>query len=51
MPKVRGFKMALPNIVSLPKHLDELKILLANESLDLLALNETRLDSSITTAL
>ena len=34
------------NVVSLPKHLDEIRILLADQSIDVLALNETRLNSS-----
>ena len=40
----RGFKMALLNIVSLPKHVDELRISRLFLHFDLLALNETRLD-------
>ena len=39
--------MAMLNVVSLPKHLDEIRILLADQSIDVLALNETRLNSSI----
>ena len=37
----------LPNITSLPKHIDELRVLLASGPIDVLAINETRLDSSI----
>jgi exonuclease III len=40
--------MASLNITSLLKHLDELKILLNYNPIDVLAINETRLDSSIT---
>jgi hypothetical protein len=40
--------MASLNITSLLKHLDELKILLNDNPIDVLAINETRLDSSIT---
>ena len=47
----RGFKMALLNIVSLPKHVDELRISRLFLHFDLLALNETRLDSSISDGL
>ena len=44
----RGFKMAFLNIVSLPKHVDELRISdIIFPHFDLLALNETRLDSAI----
>jgi hypothetical protein len=48
LPATRGFKMASLNITSLLKHLDELKILLNDNPIDVLAINETRLDSSIT---
>ena len=39
--------MALLNITSFPKHIDELRVLLASGPIDVLAINETRLDSSI----
>ena len=39
--------MRLLNIVSLTKHIEEIRILLADQCLDILALNETRLDPSI----
>ena len=45
--KVKGFRMAMLNIVSLPKHIDEVRILLATSKFDILAINETRLDRSI----
>lgn len=35
------------NIVSLPKHIEEVRILSAEQCLDILALNETRLDENI----
>lgn len=35
------------NIVSLPKHLDEIRLLMYDKKIDVLALNETRLDSTI----
>ena len=43
--------MALLNIVSLPKHVDELRISNLFMYFDLFALNETRLDSSISDGL
>ena len=43
--------MAFLNIVSLPKHVDELRISELFLHFDLLALNETRLDSSISDGL
>lgn len=48
IPNERGFKMALLNIVSLPKHFDEIKLSLSNQLIDLMAFNETRLDPTIT---
>ncbi len=35
------------HIVSLPKYIDEIRILLAKQDLDSLALNETRLDDML----
>lgn len=43
----RGFKLASINVASLIKHIDELRILLVNNPLDILSINETKLDSSI----
>ena len=39
--------MACLNITSLPKHIDELRILLHNKYLDILAINETPLHEEI----
>ena len=39
--------MASLNITSLVKHIDELRIWISNQSLDLLVINETRLNSAI----
>ena len=47
----RGFKMALLNIASLPKHVEELRISKLFSNLDLFALNETRLDNTISDGL
>ena len=49
--KTRGFKMAFLNIVSLPKHVGELRISELFFHFDLLALNETRVDLSISDGL
>ena len=46
-PKGRGFKMASLNITSLLKRIDELRIVLDGQPIDILAINETRLDGSI----
>ena len=48
IPNERGFKMAFLNTVSLPKKLDEIRLSMYHKNIDLLAFNETRLDSSFT---
>ena len=47
VPTIRGFKIASLNITSLPKHIDELRIAMKNNEIDVLAINESRMDSSI----
>ena len=47
LPTKRGFKMASLNITSLTKHIDELRILIANYPLAVISINETRLDQGI----
>ena len=47
LPSMRGFKLASLNIASLPKHIDELRVLLSDNPLDILSINETRLDDSV----
>ena len=42
--ETRGFKIALLNVKSLTKHIDELKVFMANKPLDVLAINESKLD-------
>ena len=44
----RGIKLVSLNINSLTKHIDELRVFLDNNSVDLLSLCETKLDASIT---
>ena len=48
VPKTRGFKMAFLNIASLPMKIDEIRLSRPSKHIDLFALNETRLDSTIT---
>ena len=48
LPKLKGFKIAFLNIVSLPKYLDELRLRMLSQTLDILALRETRLDNTFT---
>ena len=47
IPSQRGFKIASLNIVSLVKHIDDLRVYTSDQRLDILSINETRLDSSI----
>ena len=47
VPKGRGFKMACLNINSLTKHIDELRVVLSFQCVDFLAINETKLDDTI----
>ena len=48
--KVEGSKIACLNVTSLPKHIDEIRLLLYwSREFEILALNETRLDDSIHT--
>ena len=47
LPSGRGFKITSLNINSLLKHIDELRILLADRSIDILSISETKLDDSI----
>ena len=46
LPAKHGFKMACLNINSLVKHVDELRVLLAEFSIHILAINETKLNES-----
>ena len=46
LPSERGFKLASLNINSLSAHIDELKIYLSTNDLDVLAINEMKLDPS-----
>ena len=47
IPKVRGFKMVSFNIVSLLKYIDEFRIWLSYQKVDLIVINESRLDENI----
>ena len=47
LPKTRRFKLSSLNVRSLKKHIDEVKVLLFDISIDVLAINETRFDSTI----
>ena len=43
MSEMRGFKMGSLNINSLVKHINELRVAMINQSLDILAINESKL--------
>ena len=45
--KTRVFKLASLSITSLVKHIDELRVYTSDQELDILAINETRLDFDI----
>ena len=47
LPGKPGSKMACLNINSLVKHVDELRVLLSEFSVDILSINETKLDEPI----
>ena len=47
LPKIRGFKMVFLNTASVPAHIDELRILFHDQTIDVIAFNETRLASYI----
>ena len=46
IPSKRGFKLASLNVNKLSTHIDEIRILLADKCLDVLAIQETKLDVS-----
>ena len=46
IPSKRGFKIALLNVNKLSTHIDEIRILLADKCLDVLAIQETKLGVS-----
>ena len=47
IPVTRGYKIASINLASLYKSIDQLRIYMLSKTVDILAINETRLDSSI----
>lgn len=47
LKKLKGFRIGHLNITSLTKYIDQLRIYLDGEPLDILSINETRLDSTI----
>lgn len=48
LPPWHGFKLASLNINKLTAHIDELRILLANNKIDVMSINETKLGETIT---
>ena len=47
LPQLKGFKIAALNIASLIRHIDELRFHMATKYVDILILNETRLDNNV----
>ena len=50
LPNVRGLKIAAPNIASLLGHIVELRTYMALKSVNILAVNETCLDNSVSSS-
>ena len=47
LPSQRGFKLASLNINKLITHIDQLRILLVHNKIDILSINETKLNETI----
>ncbi len=47
VPNVRGLKIASLNINSLLKHMDQLRVCMFNQQVDILAINETKLNADV----
>lgn len=47
LSKNRGFKLAALDITSIPGHIEEFRIYMNSKCIDILAVNETRLDDTI----
>ena len=47
LPSQRGFKLASLNINKLITHIDQLRILLLHNEIDILSINETKLNETI----
>ena len=47
LKNIKGFRAVHLNIASLPKHLDELNLLFESKQVDVICINETRLDNTI----
>ena len=47
LAKTKGLKIANLNVNSLMKHLDEIRLILSNKALDILAINESKIDNQI----
>ena len=44
---LKGMKLASLNINSITKHIDELRILMKDKPLDLIAINESKIDDTV----
>ena len=47
LPSKRGFKIDNLNINSLLKHIDKLRVCMTKQQLDILGINETKMDSGV----
>ena len=50
LENLKGFRIAHLNITSIPKYIDQLRLYLANNPVDILSVNETRLDDFVDNA-
>ena len=50
LENLKVFRIAYLNITSLPKYIDQLRLYLISKPVDILGINETRLDDSIDNA-
>ena len=48
LPRLKGFKIAFVNVVSLPKYLDKLYLRMLSQMLDILTFSDTCLDNTFT---
>lgn len=48
--RLKGFRIGHLNITSLIKHIEQLKVYLNNEPLDILSINNSRLDETISSS-
>ena len=48
LESLKGFRIASLNVASIPKYIDQLRVYMVNKPIDILCINESRLDETIT---